>query len=71
MGGTLTKLSDTRWRYQTGNRVYYIRQVVAPNAGEWGYYLVDGGDGHTGVLTADSVEQVAVELREGRSEPPW
>src|SRR4026207_1842815 len=45
MGGELTKLSETRGRYATGRRVYYIRQMRAPNVDrqELGVYRVDGG----------------------------
>lgn len=72
MGGRLTKLSDTRWRYESGNRVYYVRQVRAPDedADEPGRYLVDGGEGHFGALAADSVEEVVDELRRGQP-APW
>ena len=67
MGGKLTRLSDTRWRYETRRRVYYVRQVRAPDEdlSEPGFYWVDGGEGHTGTLTAHSIEQVVAELREG------
>lgn len=70
--GRLTKLSDTRWRYETGRRVYYVRQVKAPNddGSESGTYRVDGGPDHFGTLTAESIEQVADELERGRP-APW
>jgi len=71
MGGRLTKLSDTRWRYETGKRVYYVRQVMAPNGdSEEGVYWVDGGADHTGTLTADSIERVVEELQEDRPVVP-
>jgi hypothetical protein len=71
MGGRLTKLSDTRWRYETGRRVYFVRQVkrATEDLSESGLFWVDGGAGHTGTLTADSIEQVADELREGQPIP--
>lgn len=73
MSGRLTQLSDTRWRFETGRRVYYVRQVKAPNeyASEPGLYRVDGGADHTGTLTADSIERVVEELREDQPVVPW
>ena len=63
----LTKLSDTRWQYKLGKRVYYVRLVKAPDEGvlDSGIYWVDGGDNHSGTLTADSIEDALEELREG------
>lgn len=60
----LTKLSDTRWRYATGRRAYYIRQVRAPNADtqEDGLYLVDCGEGDGRWVASYSVERIAGEL---------
>jgi hypothetical protein len=65
--GTLTRLSDTRWRYETGRRTYYVRQVRAPNDDVLGLFWVDGGANHTGTMTAGSIEQVAEALREGQA----
>jgi hypothetical protein len=64
MNGELTKLSESRWRYATGRRVYYVRQVKAPNEdrGEPGRYRVDGGGELDYLITADSVEQVLFAL---------
>jgi hypothetical protein len=73
MGGRLTRLSDTRWRYHSGRWVYFIRQVQAPNeySSQPGLYWVDGGADHTGTVTADSIERVVEELREDRPVVPW
>jgi hypothetical protein len=64
MNGELTKLSETRWRYAAGRRVYYIRQAKAPNEDtqEPGLYQIDGGRDNPHWAKAESVEQVADEL---------
>lgn len=69
MGGRLLKLSDTRWRYETGRRVYFVRQVSSPNEDVLaaGLYWVDGGAGHTGALTAHSIEGVVEALEGGQT----
>ena len=69
MGEKLMRLSDTRWRYATGRRVYYVKQVRAPDEDRAapGLYWVDGGENHTGQLTAHSIEQVAEALNEGQT----
>lgn len=69
MGGKLMRLSDTRWRYATGRRVYYVKQVRAPgeDLAEPGLYWVDGGENHMGQLTAHSIEQATQALNEGQA----
>lgn len=57
MKGTLTRLSETRWRYETRGRSYYLCRVAE------GEYRVewrgaDGGD-RDAVVNADSAEKVA------------
>jgi hypothetical protein len=68
MGGELSKLSETRWRYATGRRVYYVRQVKRPDEDrqEPGLYQVDGGRGSVCVVTAESIEQVVGDLSQGQ-----
>lgn len=68
MGGELTKLSETRWRYATGQRVYYVRQAKAPNEDlhQLGVYQVDGGGEDVRWVMAESVEQIASELRQAQ-----
>ena len=72
MGGELTKLSETRWRYATARRVYYVRQMKAPDEDRQlpGLYRVDGGGGNVCVVTADSVEQLVGDLRHGQPLAP-
>jgi hypothetical protein len=72
MGGELTRLSETRWRYATARRVFYVKQLKAPDEDrrELGLYRVDGG-GDVRVVSADSVEQVAYDLRQGQPLAPW
>lgn len=67
MGGELTKLSETRWRFATARRVYYVRQVKTPDEdrGQPGLYRVDAGGGSVCMVTADSVELLAEGLRQG------
>lgn len=68
MGGELTKLSETRWRYATGQRVYYVRQAKAPNEDrhQLGLYQVDGGGEDVRWVMAESVDQILFELRKAR-----
>jgi hypothetical protein len=72
MGGELTKLSETRWRYATARRVYFVRQVRAPDEDreQPGLYRVDGGGGNICVVTADSIEHLAADLRQGQPLAP-
>jgi len=64
MRGELTKLSETRWRYATARRGYYVRQLKAPNEdrGEPGRYWVDAGPDGDSVVTADSIDHVFLAL---------
>lgn len=70
MSGELTKLSETRWRYATARRVFYVKQLKAPDEdrGVPGLYRVDAGGGDVCVVSVDSIEQVAYDLRQ--SQPP-
>jgi hypothetical protein len=67
MGGELTKLSETRWRFATARRVYYVRQVKVPDEDRQqpGLYRVDAGGGVVCMVTAGSVELLAEGLRLG------
>ena len=64
MSVLLTKLSETRWQYSTGRRVFYIRQVKAPNEDlhRLGQYQVDGGRDDLRWVMAESVDQITYEL---------
>lgn len=71
MSGELTKLSETRWRYATARRVYYVRQMKAPNedSQEPGRFRVDGGGDDVCIVAAHSVEQLVGDLRQNQSFP--
>jgi hypothetical protein len=71
MRGDVVKLSETRWRYATARRVYYVRQVKAPNEdrAEPGRYWVDAGADGDAVVTADSVDNVFLSLDAGALPP--
>lgn len=62
-------MSDTRWRYELGRRVYYVKQAKAPDedSGEPGTYRVDAGANQKGTLAAHSIEHVAGALDEGQT----
>ena len=64
MSGELTKLSETRWRYATARRVFYVRQLKAPNedTGEPGRYCVDAGGDDQYVVTAAALEPLLLDL---------
>jgi hypothetical protein len=72
MGGELTRLSETRWRFATARRVYYLKQAKGPNedTGEPGTYWVDGGSEGVHAVTAGSVEQVTSALAQGLCPTP-
>jgi hypothetical protein len=62
--GTLTRLSETRWRYTVAPRSYYVRRV-----GEGEYrveWRSDGGDKEA-TANADSPEKVAELIDAGAS----
>jgi len=71
MGGELTKLSETRWQYATSRRVFYVKQVKAPNEDrqEPGLYRVDAGGGSVCLVTAHSIEQIVGDLRHSPPAP--
>ena len=68
-GQPWARLSETRWRYATARRVYYVKQLKAPDEDRSvpGLYRVNGG-GDVCVVSAGSVEQLASDLRQ--SQPP-
>jgi hypothetical protein len=64
MSSELTKLSETRWRYATDRRVFYVKQLKAPNedTGELGRYRVDAGGDDQYVVTASALEPLLLAL---------
>jgi hypothetical protein len=66
MSAELTKLSETRWRYSAGRRVFYLRQLKSPNEDrrELGIYQVDGGGDDLRCVLADSVEHLVEGLQQ-------
>jgi hypothetical protein len=70
--GRLMRLSDTRWRYDAGRRVYFVKQLRAPDedTAEPGLYRVDGGEDHAGCVAAHSLEQVLEAIQQGRTLAP-
>ena len=65
MSGELTRLSETRWRYATARRVFYVKQLKAPNedTGEPGRFWIDAGGDDQYAVTAEALEHLLLDLR--------
>jgi len=62
--GTLTRLSETRWRYVTSPRSYYVRRV---GEGEYRVEWRSEGRDKEATANADSPEKVAELIDAGAS----
>ena len=72
MSGELTRLSETRWRYATARKLFFVKQLKAPNedTGEPGRFLVDAGGDDRYVVMAHSLEGLLLDLRHETHCPP-